>query len=157
MYDFEARRTRLSSEEQRYVSELTGLSFILTGSESWCGIVGGSWVIDPETAKDIDIFIPEWVADNKEIPACFVKQTNENGNVSELEYETDFAICGHYRFGMINLVVVTNMYWPAYISAIAEMQRHPDKYRDRPARVAMHAAMRDTVTKMVQDGKWLDT
>lgn len=110
--------------------------------------IGGSYVVDPDTAKDIDVvYVCCDVGRDKGYwkRYGFEWQTNENGNVAEVVYETDHAIQGHWRKGLLNLIAVRPEYWAAYMAAINEMVRNPQLYDTREKRAFLHRTMRNKV------------
>lgn len=116
--------------------------------------IGGSYITNPDTANDIDLIISAWEFYKKEehIPweaQGWVKQCNDNGVASELEYDTDFAIICHYRKGAINLIVINNIFYPAYVGAIRAMHNNPELYQTREKRVELHSRFRVAIDMII--------
>ena len=105
-------------------------------------LVGGSYVVNPSTAGDIDLYVHEY----NEPPDSWLIR-NEWRRLSEgddkyPEIDNQRLKCVYEKINKegfkLNLIVVGCFYWPAYVGAIAAMTARPDLYQTRDARIELH-------------------
>lgn len=99
--------------------------------------IGGSWIIDPKTATDIDIVVPWWAFDLGIAVANGFELNETDYVVPELAYVL--------RKGKINLLVVRNEYVVAYKAAVREMLLNPELYVTREQRINLHQSFKRVI------------
>ena len=102
--------------------------------------VGGSYVVNPDTANDIDIVVHEHLALHSY--KGFHRLNCRDDKYDEIDHVRLTAV----HEGMIdgvkyNIIVVGAAFWPAYLGAIAEMRNNPEMYTDRESRVELHRSL----------------
>lgn len=102
--------------------------------------IGGSYVVDPKTANDVDIVINELVfSDLLATSLGFYTLKAGDSKYDNIDFERLKNVYeGHDRGVKINLLVIGAIFWPAYMGAINQMQMNPDQYRSREERIAIH-------------------
>ncbi len=107
-------------------------------------LIGGSYVVDPKAANDVDIIIHEYthVYGKHVLPASFRELREGDEKYDEID---NVRIITIYE-GMIgqdkcNIIVVGAAFWPAYMGAINEMRNNPEMYRSREDRIHLHRSL----------------
>lgn len=122
---------------------------LLTG-----GLLSGSYLVDPETARDVDVFIPEYNWQGKCDPHIVAyelegydplegtseyAQANEFGELSCL-YRTDYGL---------NVIIVSANMWPAYLSAHRELAANPQEYTSKRKRANLFIRQKNIIHTML--------
>lgn len=116
--------------------------------------IGGSYLVNPTGAKDIDIVVPAWEHDESAfVQSGYTKFCHEDDS----KYADDELqrIVGTYRKGDINLLVIKPVYYPAYLGAAAAMTRQPAAYMQRDERINLHVQLCKAV-KLIAQGRYID-
>jgi hypothetical protein len=123
-----------------------------------CAIIGGSYVVDPVKANDIDIVIPDWAFRGAPHP---VRQLLDLGykymstdKFDKTRYgdptmiatyrkknsarDDEFNLLQSISKDGVNVVVCRSEFYAAYLGPIREMQANPEKYQTRDQRVELH-------------------
>ena len=108
---------------------------------------GGSYVIKGRDAGDIDVVIPhaDWPRVRDHFAGRIEKVLRERPVELEAEIEEDERLVCVYRRGAVDLIVVSDMFVESYRFAIRDIVADPDRYAERPARVAIHVFYADEV------------
>lgn len=115
--------------------------------------IGGSYIIDPDNANDIDIVVPQRSHSYLSTDNCLKYGLHSYSPTGE-EYEQDVVleyIIQLYRGnGGINVIVVADHYYVAYLAGKLEYERNPDKYRgNKELRSGIHKQMKQTISDML--------
>jgi hypothetical protein len=109
--------------------------------ESTPAFLGGSYLTNPSTANDIDLVIAESeYFDYQEDFWQFFQVPN-----SSEEYTGIHEIAWTERFRGLNLLIVKDMFIPAYIEAAERMQKSPGLYQTRQQRVNLHQKLKNII------------
>ncbi len=119
--------------------------------------VSGSAILDLSKANDVDIVV---AASNWDVSSPLVTQFGLLRYTPEdlQEYSQDVKdseIVHLYRGNHnINLIIVSDLYYPAYKAGELEYLRNPHLYRDsKSAREVLHKDMKAVIRSML-DGSW---
>lgn len=100
-------------------------------------LIGGSYVVNPDTANDIDVVVHEYHA--KEHYTGFHRLSEGDKKYDEIDHvrliSVHEGIIGGDKY---NIIVVGAVFWPAYVGAIAEMRHNPELYSTRDERIELH-------------------
>ncbi len=115
--------------------------------------IGGSYIVNKETANDIDVVFHEYKHDDdirhSLVRNGFFALQKGDRRYDELDNKRIIAIyAGKIGETKVNIIVVGACFWPAYIGAINEMAAWPDLYQDRSQRIALHKALCRDIAKM---------
>lgn len=116
------------------------------------GIVSGSYIIDPETANDVDVFIPECYKPAKTTldRYHFVQYDPLEGSAEYDQAKFYDEIKELYRGdAKINLIIVNDFFWPAYCDAHRELLINKDKYTQRKDRVNLFINSKNIIHEML--------
>jgi hypothetical protein len=116
--------------------------------------IGGSYVVDPETANDIDIVINELAfSDELAISLGFYTLKAGDSKYDNIDFERLKNVYeGHDNGVKINLLVIGSVFWPAYVGAVYRMSQEPNFFTERAARVDLHKRL-CAVAKEIAQGK----
>lgn len=108
---------------------------------------GGSFIVKGGAASDIDIVIPQgvWPRVREHFGSRIEKVQRDVPVEMEAVVPDDERLVCVYRRGSVDLIVVADAYVGSYTKAIAAMRADPDRYAERPARVALHVHFADEV------------
>lgn len=104
-------------------------------------VIGGSYIVDPDTANDIDIYVNQFDANlNAIIDAGYTPISDGHKKYPEIDHERLIAV---YEIDTCdgpkaNVIIVGAIFWAAYMGAINQMQMNPEQYRSREERIAIH-------------------
>lgn len=127
------------------------------------GKIGGSCVIDKETANDVDIFVgySAWelakargyVTETWKGPVIDGLQLYDsfhNDREYYMENNRDSALHCTYRShtGILNIIVVEDHFVVAFEASRLEMHRRPDLYKEKDARIKLHHDFRKVIHDM---------
>ena len=129
------------------------------------GQISGSFIVDPDTAKDIDIFCSvsqfncaaarrKWPRTDKiTVAGTTLLDSWATGREYYESNNTDDALYTTYRSedGEINLIVVHDAYMLAFQISANRMRACPHKYKTKEARVALHHRWRERIRKYLSD------
>ena len=107
-------------------------------------MIGGSYVVHPEKANDIDVIVHEYKHDifmeGRLGTEGFRKLRSGDEKYDEIDHVriTDIYEGTIVGIGKVNVIVVGAIFWAAYVGAIASMRAEPSKYTERDARVELH-------------------
>lgn len=130
------------------------------------GLIGGSFVVDPNNANDIDIFVgksaftvfmerrsyriysPEFVFNDIEFFDSFEsgREYYESNNEDDALFTTYRSVCGTY-----NLIVVNDDFVQAFKISLNIMTAWPEKYKTKEARVELHHHQRGLIRNYLSD------
>lgn len=102
--------------------------------------IGGSYVVNPDTANDIDIVINELVfSDELATSLDFYTLKAGDSKYDNIDFERLTNVYeGHCHGVKINLLVIGAIFWPAYVGAVLSMTREPHLFVERESRVDLH-------------------
>ena len=108
--------------------------------------VGGSYLINPETANDIDVIVPEWEGNKIDVLRAngFVQMNEEYGTSEEIP-----ELQSTWRKGALNVLVISNDYVVAYRAAARHMRANPVQYPTRTERIELHQSFKRQITQML--------
>lgn len=135
------------------------------------GNIGGSWITNKDTAKDVDVFF-SWSQfrdmlhrlgygawHNKYDPTYDFEFDGVTYDKKQWEYcdqyqesNRDTALICTYRAQgdvLVNVIVVDDCFYPAFVAAKNEMTRRPGLYTDRDARIKLHHDFRRQIWDML--------
>jgi hypothetical protein len=119
--------------------------------------VSGSAILDLDTAKDVDVVVP---ASSWSPSAAFLQSYGLESYepLEDAAYAADVTaneIVALYRGrNKINVIVVSDLYYPAYKAGELEYLRNPQLYvNSKPVREALHKDMKAEIRSML-DGSW---
>lgn len=104
-------------------------------------MIGGSYVVNPEQANDIDIIVheflhhPEWLNN-----LGFVALQKGDKDYDEIDHVRLINVYERYAVDekKVNVIVVGAAFWPAYVGAIQWMKYYPHLYQTREQRIELH-------------------
>lgn len=109
--------------------------------------IGGSFVVNPTEANDIDIVVPlsTWLTACKEkiIPNAVDILTHDDKYNEEVQ---TYALAECWQWGDIQFLAIRDDYIPAYRAAVQEMLANPELFQERDDRIAAHKKHRDVIT-----------
>lgn len=107
--------------------------------------VGGSYLVMPDRAKDIDIFMTGENWHNNVEPflrenGVFYRSTWQESD----EYQSDagYALLDVISCGDINIIIVKPQFVDAYYKAAEIMKSSPQDYQDKNVRILLHRKLR---------------
>lgn len=120
----------------------------------WPFHITGSYAIDPDTAQDIDLFIPqgEWpmyssvYKEELKLEEYCPKQGDPKYDAA---VETGEIVELYRGKHSINVIVVQDYFWPAYLSAMRELRNNPELYVDRMERHNLFIAEKNIIRRML--------
>lgn len=111
--------------------------------------LGGSYVVKGDEANDIDVIIPhaEWPRTRSHFSDRITKVRADIPTEQEdtADFEDDERLVTVYRRGHVDLIVVRDDYTESYSRAVTAMVTDPERFAERPARVAIHVFYADEV------------
>jgi hypothetical protein len=118
----------------------------LAGPLSYKGaFIGGSFLVDPEVANDIDVVVPEYSFDPTALLGHGFHQT------SQAWYQGCPELLSTWRCRNVNVLVIRDAYVVAYQAATNVMRFRKDEFRSREARVKIHQRFKDQITSMLAE------
>lgn len=117
-------------------------------------MIGGSYVVNPETANDIDIVVHEF-KQNIDVLYRLGFHALQQGDdkydeIDHMRLINVFERAATDIDKKVNVIVVGAAFWPAYIAAIREMTDFPTEYTDRSRRIALHRSCCKTIAQMAK-------
>lgn len=127
--------------------------------------VTGSYLVDKGKANDIDIvvsktawklhYVEHYGSDPDEYRdvagIIFKKQEEEDSSEYADEENEMYELCAHYRGGGLNILVIRDLYLPAYKAAAYALEASPKYYGDRESRVKIHQHFKGLIRKLLSD------
>lgn len=125
-------------------------------------VIGGSHVVDPNKANDIDVVIPDWAFHGKMHPVSDLLELGyeyTTTNKFNTEKYGDPTMIATYRKKNnilisdkdgVNITVCRNEFYAAYLGPIREMQVNPEKYQTRDQRVDLHEEHRQELRRRLR-------
>lgn len=120
-------------------------------------MIGGSWVVDPNAANDIDLVLPQWEftaeMQNVLLRRGFHQLQNGDEKYDEIDHMRLIAVLerpADESNKKINVIIVGHYFWPAYCGAIRRMHANPEKYSTRDERVELHRGLCKQIADMIQ-------
>jgi hypothetical protein len=109
-------------------------------------LIGGSYVVSPVHANDLDICVHEYNYDDKFRDRLYAKGFFALSQGDEKYDEIDHMRIIDIYEGVVkgekwNIIVVGAVFWPAYVGAVNTMTSDPHLYMQRDQRVALHRAL----------------
>lgn len=118
-------------------------------------VIGGSYVVDPATANDIDVIVHKFNYDDGMLTRLnkfgFSRLQQGDKKYDEMDgqriisvYEGTLPEPGDYlapEYHKYNIIVVGEHYWPAYIGAIRRMTLNTAFYTTRDSRIDLHKSL----------------
>lgn len=105
-------------------------------------MVGGSYVIDPDNAGDIDLYFHEYLQPSDDWLSRHEWRRLTEGDVKYPEIDNERLCCVYEKINKngfkLNIIVVGHLYWPAYVGAVVAMRCNPELYKTREARIELH-------------------
>lgn len=106
--------------------------------------VGGSYIVNTVAANDIDIVVPLSAFNKYVAETMGFKQ--EWVEIEDTYRDDEFnRLHSTYRKDNVNLLVINDLYIPAYIGAVRAMKQNPEFFCSREARIALHKELCRTV------------
>jgi len=96
--------------------------------------IGGSYVVNPDNANDIDIYLHRLVKHVRDaiINAGYNLIGEDHNKYPEIDHERLIAVY-EYNAGCdgpkANVIIVGAVFWPAYVGAVANMVFNKDAYK----------------------------
>ncbi|QIG67200.1 hypothetical protein [Rhizobium phage RHEph15] len=118
-------------------------------------LIGGSYVVNPDAANDIDVLIHEYLHTG-ELQTHLLSKGFHTMRSDDERYDTiDNARLMAVYEGKIgddkcNILVVGATFWPAYQGAIAAMRNDPELYTTRDERIELHRSLARQVADIAQ-------
>lgn len=121
--------------------------------------ISGSYLVDKAKANDIDVVVPLlawrlWVSENESYGTVggvkFELQESESEDHYADEDNEMHELHSHWRGGGINLLIVRDMFIPAYKAASYRLQASPKAYDTREKRVEVHQRMKQVIRDMLE-------
>lgn len=127
------------------------------------GLISGSYLVDPQDANDFDIVVTrgQWdsIEERLRREFRFFKMTHETTEYKEPVHCTSQLdenpvperYVADYRFldGPVNIIVIDDVYWPAYVAAQQEISHNPMKYKNKEARIEVHAQYCNVIKNLI--------
>lgn len=110
-------------------------------------VMAGSYITNPETANDIDIVISEteyWKYESHFIG--FRKYDKLDGD----QYRQVHELAWTSYAGRVNLLVVKDLFLPAYQRAAFEMGQYPHRFQTRKERIKLHQQLKNVIRSQNQ-------
>lgn len=109
-------------------------------------MIGGSYVVSPIHANDIDIIVHEYHYDEqfkqRLADKGFWALSSGDEKYDEIDHMRIIDIYeGRIKEHKCNIIVVGAVFWPAYVGAISEMATNPHQFMTREARVELHRGL----------------
>lgn len=120
----------------------------------WPFHVSGSYEVDPDAAQDIDLFVPhgEWSM-YKDVYKEELKLEAYRPEQGDPKYDAAVdsgEIVELYRgIYSINVIVVQDYFWPAYLCAMRKLRNDPEMYKDRMERHNLFIAEKNIIRLMM--------
>ena len=116
--------------------------------------IGGSYIVKKHEANDVDVILHEHKLDdsieNNLRRAGIHRLEKGDKKYDEIDHERLMSVwAGQIDGTPVNIIVVGECYWPAYIASINEMAANPEYYQERDARVALHKEMCKQIKDMI--------
>lgn len=132
--------------------------------------ITGSFLVDRRKAKDIDIVVSQlaWKLHIASTPTfknigrnqqyvsgvLFTRQENESEDDDYCDSENEmYELVEHYRAGDLNILVIRDVFIPAYRAAASYLEHNPWAYETREARVEIHQKMKAKIRDMLAEGE----
>lgn len=128
----EAMQT-ITDQDRSLASRLIGLT---------PAFMSGSYLTNPETANDIDIVISEteyW--DHESHFLGFRHYDKLDGD----QYREVHELAWTSYAGRVNLLVVKDLFLPAYQRAAFEMTQYPHRFQTRKERIKLHQQLKNVI------------
>lgn len=117
-------------------------------------IVGGSYVTNPDTAGDIDLYVAAFNEPDEE----YIKENGwrrlEQGDEKYPEIDQQRLMCVYEKINTdgfkFNLIVIGYLYWPAYVGAVVAMMANPELYQTRDERITLHKKYCSQIKDMIE-------
>ncbi|QIG69965.1 hypothetical protein EVB84_021 [Rhizobium phage RHph_Y48] len=120
-------------------------------------LIGGSYVVSPIHANDIDVLLHEYehtdTIKHKLWAQNFRTLQQGDEKYDEIDHKRLIEVYEGYIDGVkLNIIVVGATFWPAYEGAVRSMQARPDLYMTREARIELHRSLARQVAAIAQVG-----
>jgi hypothetical protein len=120
-------------------ADLNSLNRIVAGIY----LIGGSYVVNSDTANDIDVFVHQLHYTGELMTRLdnnnFTRLQKGDNKYDEMDGQRIISVYeGRIDCNKYNIIVVGTHYWPAYVGAIRRMIIRPEEYDTREARVELH-------------------
>lgn len=117
-------------------------------------IIGGSHVINPDTANDIDILVHEFRHEPRLLTKLgFRALRSGDEKYDEIDHMRLIAVYENTPepgTKKVNVIIVGAIFWPAYVGAVHEMRSCPAEYAGRAERIELHRGLCRRVAKIAQ-------
>lgn len=127
--------------------------------------VTGSYLVDKDKANDIDVVVSftawklhyaqtfqPYDGEYRDVAGViFKRQDGEDAQEYADEENEMYELCAHYRGGGLNILVIRDLYLPAYKAAAYALEASPKYYGDREARVKIHQHFKGLIRKLLSD------
>lgn len=117
-------------------------------------IIGGSYVINPDAANDIDLYVPSYHEPDEEYIRNNGWRRLEQGDEKYPEIDNERLHCVYEKINedgfKLNLIVVGACYWPAYVGAVVAMRANRELYQTRDERIALHKKYCSQIKDMIE-------
>lgn len=119
--------------------------------------ISGSYLTNPDTANDIDLVIPNATYEmmRKEVEEHFEREEHEVAEkYQEADQDGEYELVCCWRKEGVNLIVVNNRFYPAYLAASVIMQEQPQLFDTREKRVLLHTNLKNHIRQMFTEYAW---
>jgi hypothetical protein len=120
-------------------------------------LLGGSAIVDYDKANDVDICVPAAKDEDNWHLLGFRRICEGDDKYPEIDHERLLAVYekepeeGKHK-KKINVIIVGDMYWPAYVASITAMIYRPDLYDTREKRIELHKGWCQVIRCMLRTG-----
>lgn len=122
--------------------------------------IGGSYLVAPENANDIDVLclhsvmeqqFLDYLTDCQGFHKVVEKAQLTDYGIGE---EDNYEVTATFRKDGVNLVIIKDLFWPAYVAGSKIIAAYPERYQTRPERVDLHMYLKSTVRQMFNPDNW---
>ena len=108
--------------------------------------IGGSYIVDPTKARDIDVVVSYgvWTLRAEMVMSEF-GQSEQRFLERKAEYEGNPDVQEIHYYGNVNLIVASDEMLAAYKAAVREMRNNPELYSTRDERIELHQGFKRTI------------
>ncbi len=111
--------------------------------------IGGSYVVNRETANDIDIIVP-YLSGSTAISTEWEHTAVEVDNETKELYDGAYELVNTYRKGNVNILLIDLRFYAAYWVAVETMKNRPDAFSTRDNRVELHVKLKEKIKKWIE-------
>lgn len=119
--------------------------------------ISGSYLTNPDEANDIDVVVSDSAFQLNRAAvsdANFVREAQEKEEQYQEGTDDMYELVSCWRKNGVNLIVVNDLFYPAYKAAQRIMSERPELFNSRSKRVALHHRLKAHVREMFGEAAW---